>query len=153
MLPKGRSEPAKPRFIKLIFGAYDLDEPSQSGTFSAAPSEIIIHDDWNPNSESFDADIALLTVDDEIPSTRLIKPICLWEGKLVPRVKDGWIAGWGKSASSAIHENIPKQLNIPVVNSVDCLLDNHAFSKVASRRTFCGGSKTDSGPCMGENEL
>lgn len=36
------------RNILILLGAYDLSNLNQNGVFSVAPSEIIIHPDWNP---------------------------------------------------------------------------------------------------------
>jgi hypothetical protein len=145
---KSVSRATRPRDVILVFGAYDLDQVFFSGTFSTSPSQIILHDDWNPSTRSFDADIAMLLVEDEVPMTKSIKPICLWQSSVEPDVKEGFIAGWGKSGRESF-EKIPKQLKIPIKNGVDCLLDNPVFTQIASKRTICGGSKKDAGPCLG----
>lgn len=140
-----------PQNVRLIFGAYNIDDLLQSGTHPASPREIIVHKDWDPNVERFDADIALLITDHDIPTTIFINPICLWEGSSQLSVDDGWIAGWGKTRESTTYlGNIPKQLRIPIKTQEDCFLDNPAFTKLASNRTFCGGSRDGSGPCLGE---
>lgn len=100
---------------------------------------------------SFDADIALLIPDDVIPFTKLIKPICLWESSTDPTVTEGYIAGWGLSAtSSKDYEPVPNQLKVPIHQGEDCLLYNPIFTQVSSKRTICGGSKNGAGPCLGE---
>lgn len=133
-----------------MFGAYDLDELFQPGSYSASPSDIIIHRDWNPFVDNYDADIALLITDDDIPFTKFIQPICMWDNFFDPNVHEGFIAGWGESGSSKAHESIPKQLKIPIKYADDCLLDNPYFTKLASKRTICGGSRSGSGPCLGK---
>jgi hypothetical protein len=146
---KDHSEPKRARDILLFFGVHDLDDPS--GTFSQTPFKIIIHDDWNPFVKSFDADIALLFTEDEITLTKLIQPICLWEFSNLPNVDEGIIAGWGKHLiDGAGYEKVPRQLKIPIKpNQETCFLGNPAFTKIASTRTFCGGSRTGEGPCRG----
>lgn len=131
-----------------MFGAYDLDEAFYSGTFSTSPAEVILHDDWNPSIVSYDADIAMLVTEEEVPMTKSIKPICLWESSAEPNIDEGYIAGWGKSEDKELNK-IPKQLKIPIKKGVDCLLDNPEFSKISSKRTICGGSRKDAGPCLG----
>lgn len=90
---KSHGEPERSRDIELIFGVYDLRE--HLGTYSASPFEIFIHDDWNPFVENFDADIALVMTEDDVPSTKFIRPVCLWESSNEPIASEGFIAGWG----------------------------------------------------------
>lgn len=100
--------------ILLLFGAYDLSDRNEIGDFIASPSEIFVHPEWNPYSIKFDADIAVILLDEEIPSTRFIKPICMATSDL--KVNHGYIAGWGKSeGKTKPHENIPRQLKMPIV--------------------------------------
>lgn len=132
----------------MVFGAYDLNEAFYSGTFSATPYQVIIHNDWNPQVSNFDADIAILTTEDEVPITKSIQPICMWDSNFEPNVDEGFIAGWGKSGRED-YEKIPKQLKVPIKTGEDCLLDNPVFSQIASKRTICGGSRNKAGPCLG----
>lgn len=82
-----------------MFGAYDLE--TKSGTFLSAPSEIIIHDRWNPFVQGYDDDIALLILDDNVPVTKYIRPICMWKSSAgILKVNEGFVAGWGKTESS-----------------------------------------------------
>lgn len=141
-------EKTKPRDIILMFGAYNLHE--KSGTQFHSPSDIIIHEDWNPFVESYDADIALLIMDDELLLSKYIKPVCLWTFTTEPDVNVGFIAGWGKTSSASHYETTPKQLKVPIIDPFDCLFDNPSFTRLASKRTFCGGSKNGSGPCTGK---
>lgn len=136
------------RDILLMFGAYNLNE--KSGAQFRTPSEIILHDDWNPFVETYDADIALLIMDNEVLLSKLITPICIWDSAKDPKTQSGITAGWGKANSEASHEMIPKQLSVPIKSQEDCLFSNAAFQKLASKRTFCGGSRDGSGPCTGE---
>lgn len=130
-----------------MLGAFNLME--KSGTQFHSPTKIIIHDDWNPFVERYDADIAVLLIEDEIIFTNYIKPICLWEFAYDPIAADGFIAGWGKASTSTPYEVTPKQLKIPIIDPLECLLDNPAFAELASKRTFCGGSRDGAGPCLG----
>lgn len=139
-----------PKNTRLIYGAHDLSDLWQSGSYSATPIKIIVHDDWNPHVESFDADIAVLIIDHDVPITNFIKPICLWEDSNPPTVNQGIISGWGRATSLSYHENIPKELKVPIEDLLDCILNNIQLTTMASRRTFCGGFRNGSGPCTGK---
>lgn len=148
---KHTSDRLTPSNVTLIFGAYDLNDLSQMGTFSTSPSEIIIHPDWNTATHNFDADIAIMITANTIPYTRYIKPICIWDYSNDAKVSDGYVSGWGKSSLWSVgYEPIPKMIKIPVKEQEDCFLESPIFAEMSSKRTFCGGAKDGRGPCLGK---
>lgn len=119
-----------------MFDADNLKEKSGKRFYS--PSEIIIHHDWNPFDEIYDADIALLIIEDELIMTKAFQPICLWEFSSEPNggfyLGLGFIAYWREVDTAIANEIIPKQLKI----QLEILFGNKC--KLTSNRTFCGGS-------------
>lgn len=92
-----------------MFGAYDLSDLFQTGSLSGSPAEIFIHPDWNPFNIRYDADIAAIVIDEEVPFTKYIRPICLSSTSLNSR--EGYVAGWGESEDkNKVHENLPSRL-------------------------------------------
>jgi secreted trypsin-like serine protease len=117
---------------------------------SISPSEIVIHPDWNPFNRRYDADIAAMILDDNIPYTKYIRPICI--PSIESKSNEGWISGWGKSEDPKNkYENIPKQLKIPIHDNEHCFLESVEFTVISSRRTICGGAKDKKGPCHGDS--
>lgn len=136
----------------MVFGAFNIDTESESESHSVTPLKIIIHDDWNPSIKSFDADIALIITDEDVLTSKFIKPICLWESSVDPSINEGYIAGWGSSHDSIEHySSLPKELKVPIHNQLDCFYDNPKLAEISSRRTFCGGSRDGKGPCNGDS--
>ena len=134
----------------ILFGAYDLSEQYQTGTFSESPTDVFIHPDWNPSNQRYDADIAALLMEDDILYTKYIRPICLPQSDLT--AKEGYVTGWGESEdTSKVHENIPKEIKIPIHANEFCFLESAEFTKISSPRTFCGGARNISGPCRGDS--
>lgn len=134
----------------LLFGAYDLNDLFQTGALSSSPAEIFIHPDWNPFNQRYDADIAALVVEDDIPYTKYIRPICLPAAE--QSAKEGYVTGWGESEDNTkVHENIPKQIKIPIHANEKCFLESGEFAKISSLRTFCGGARDNIGPCRGDS--
>jgi hypothetical protein len=84
----------------MLFGAYNIDDPYEEEKTIRTPSKIIIHDDWNPSTERFNDDIAILMMERDVHFTNFIKPICLWNSIVEPSANDGIVAGWGVSGSS-----------------------------------------------------
>ena len=152
ILQKGQSDATLARDIKMFFGAYNLGENNEAGAYVTTPRKILIHDDWNPFEDRYDADIAIIITQENIPRTNYIQPICLWENENLPNIREGTIASWGTDYDSILgYEEIPKELKIPIRTLEYCLLDNLKLALIASNRTFCGGSKDGRGPCNGKN--
>lgn len=141
-----------PRDILAIFGAHDLSNLFEAGRFQLSPKKIRLHDDWNPMTAEYDADLSLLEFEDSIPLNRFVQPICLSEND--PAVTEGVVVGWGKSEDETKdHENIPKLVKALIQTNEDCFFtegQKHHLD-VSSRRTFCAGLRNGSGICHGDS--
>lgn len=132
-----------------------LELNSEQNFVVSGVSQLIVHPEWNPRDDKYDADIAIAVLLRTIEFTKFVKPICLWSSTssyadIVGQT--GYIAGWGKTEFSAITSSVPKWAAIPVVNMDSCIRSNFAFSTITSDRTFCAGSRTGkSGPCNGDS--
>lgn len=115
---------------------------------------IYIHPEWNIYAESYDADIAVLSLESFIEYSDKIIPICL-----PPHIdvkveqKDelmGVVVGYGRSEDASKHEIVPKRIEIPTVTQTKCFLDNENLALLSSNRTFCAGLKGRT-PCNGDS--
>lgn len=136
-----------------LFGAYDLSNANEVGRITLSPKTIHVHDDWNPQVKSYDADIAVLEfAKGEISTTPNIQPICLWKSPSLPTATDGSVAGWGRGEDETkIHENIPRKLTVPVHSNEDCFLKTPGLAGLSSKRTFCAGLENGTGVCLGDS--
>lgn len=76
-------------------GKYDLNQLLERGSVPVYPNEIHIHPDWKPSVTSFDADIAVITIDEEAPLRHNIFPVCLWTANMrVVKEDEGTVVGW-----------------------------------------------------------
>lgn len=65
-----------------------------------AIDEIIIHEEYKPDTRDNLNDIALVRLAKDVKMTRFVQPICLPRGKFANDVKEGQIhtvAGWGQT--------------------------------------------------------
>lgn len=80
--------------------------------------------------------------------TEYIQPVCLpGPDEPVFRIK-GLVVGYGKSESSALHENIPRKVEISSYTNDDCFFSDYQFARFGSPRTFCAGERGKT-PCQG----
>jgi secreted trypsin-like serine protease len=120
------------------------------GRQTIAIRNIKIHKDWKPNILSFDADIALLELDEELTFGTYIQPICLIEPKSdMEQINKGFVAGYGKSEFNDV-ETIARVVDMPIHSYHECL-NSPDHVKLLSHRMFCGGYANSTGVCVGDS--
>lgn len=153
ILPKGAKNELQARYVRALFGAHELDEYLEPGRFALSPKKITIHNEWNPATESYDADISLLEFEQgSITLNSFVQPICLWHSENVPTETEGTIIGWGKSEDpTRNHENEPKKIQVRIQSNEECLPGEKELAGLASKKTFCAGHDNGSGVCHGDS--
>ena len=138
--------------IMLRFGAHDLNVKKDPNVITESLLKSYIHEDWNSDSNIYDADIALLEIKNPITYTNFIKPIYLWNGDNSLDEAEGTVVGWGMIGSSNFISQKPVVLTIEVVKNEKCLFDHRDLFTISSNRTFCGGAKDASSIlCVGSS--
>lgn len=148
---KHQKIPRAPNEIVIYLGKYDLNETVERGSVPVYPSDIKIHPDWNQYTDRYDADIAIVVIENPVQLTQFIFPACLWNEIQEPSEQHGYIVGWGKSEiGTQQFESKPRQVKVKMIENEVCLLDNPKFATISSNRTFCAGGE-GAGPCTGDS--
>lgn len=140
--------------VVLFLGRYNIQNWNEAG-FKAAPVEqIVIHSDYMSKDSSYDADIAVVIMQERVEFTEFIRPICLWElsdnlNTVVGQF--GTVIGWGRDNMGHIVTPEPKQIMVPVVSEAECLRSSDTYRYITSQRTFCAGRLDNTGPCNGDS--
>jgi secreted trypsin-like serine protease len=106
---------------------------------------IMIHENWDFESNSFDGDVALLLLDGNVDlSDRYsVGIVCLPSSSSGPVIGNGTVAGWGVSewatANTKGHSITPNDLELPAVTNEECTNANVRFFELISNRIFCAG--------------
>lgn len=110
---------------------------------------ITIHPDYD-FVENYD-DIAVLTLEKEVPVSRSLLPICLPEAELSNRAKltgqSAMVLGWGHTSYGGINSRVLQQATVPIVDTAEC---NSIYKKIPSG-TFSRGI-TNNFLCAGLEE-
>lgn len=139
---------------KILLGVYDFNNENETDRQIHTISEIIIHPDWKfLINSSYDSDVAVLKLTDEVEFTHYIRPICLVKPySFIETINHGLVVGYGKSEDlSKEHENIARFVETPIHSNEHCLLSNAVFREMSSNRTFCGGYANGTGVCRGDS--
>lgn len=84
-------------------------------------------------------------------TTSIVQPICLWNGRGDIEKSSGFVAGWGQATVTREYENIPTELELPIVDHGTCFANNSKLAGLASTKMFCAGTRNDPrGPCQGK---
>jgi len=131
---KGDAVALEPNEIKVYVGRHDLDDEDEIDGNDKVVSEIIIHQDWKPSETNFDADIAILKLQDKLVFSIRVQPICLPTSNEI--VENGALAGWGLNENSGNRnkmEGLPRFAIIDVPERDDCYLGNSTLAPLMSR--------------------
>lgn len=134
--------------VKL--GKYDLSVKNERDSITQYVSDIILHPQWDPRSQVFHADIAIIILETKVENSRII-PICLSLDDEDLDESRGIIVGWGQSEFATSHENKPREIELEVFNNADCFEKSPQFIEISSNNTFCAGKDIYSGPCRGDS--
>lgn len=144
----------RPHEVLLWLGRYNLLKWNEAGSVASNVKEIIVHSDYKSQPESYDADVAILTMDRNVEFNRYVRPVCLWSDSTSIQEEDGLkgtVVGWGKYDAFSVVSNTLRRIDLPIVNSTTCLQTSKALHKAVSNRTFCAGTLNGSGPCHGDS--
>lgn len=138
--------------ITIGLGVHNLSSHYEKERIFVNITKIEIHEDWNPATESYDADIAMLTLDRQVKFGKYIQPICLIppDSSLL-KIIEGYAVGFGMNEKMRV-EDVLKFIAVPIVdNNENCFYTHEALLKISSNRTVCGGSRDGNGVCTGDS--
>lgn len=152
--PKGVSKKLQPDDVIVLLGRYNLDLKVERGAVQRSVDDIRVHPDWNAFEGKFDADIAILVLNEIIEFTSFIRPVCLPSD--FEEISDfGLVVGWGisENAEPNKHVAILRQASTQSVNDSYCYTKSPEIATFSSTRTFCGSdeSKSDGSPNNGDS--
>lgn len=137
--------PKKAQDILALLGRYNFEIENESGVDEKEIEEIFIHNDWNTQDPSYDADIAVLLFKEQVVWSLYVKPICLPRASQTNVLKiGGTIIGWGQSVSERKTEKVPRKTQL---SESQCTEQAKMYT---SPRTFCATSETSSA-CKGDS--
>ncbi|GJQ78129.1 hypothetical protein Trydic_g2466 [Trypoxylus dichotomus] len=138
--------------LLVILGKFNIQRWTGDNSLMLGAKKISVHPDYR--ALSADADVAVITLSQEVKFKSFIRPICLWSGSddLNSVVGDnGVVAGWGKDENGVTLSPEPKQVTLPIVTQLQCIESHDDFVDITSDRTFCAGYRNGSGPCNGDS--
>jgi secreted trypsin-like serine protease len=126
-------------------GKHNLIDNEEEDAKAHQVNDIMVHEDWDFDSNSLDGDLALLLLDEKVDLSRryIVGVVCLPPSSSSSFIGNGTISGWGVSewsiANGKRHSMTPNDLDLPAVTNQQCTDANYRFHELVSYRTFCAG--------------
>lgn len=131
--------------IEVRLGAYNLTVENEENVVLKNVIDIVVHPDWDVNKDEYDADVAILVLNDSVSFTKYVEPVSLPDYGVVVDSNNinisGTIVGWGVGENQ-IQEETPRQAEIRAIGDGHCYRTYRVEGILAlsSERTFCAGS-------------
>lgn len=137
--------------ILLYFGHYNRLDWNESDSIRSGVSEIHIHPDYQVQSQTKDADLAILIAKEIFEFNDFIQPVCLWSTEASDLDTIGTVVGWGRDPSNRLISTYPRKMELPIVEVDECMVTNERIAAALSNRTFCASTFNGNGPCHGDS--
>lgn len=88
---KASTQPLVANDFSVLLGRYNLKTRKELGSMQLYLSGIIVHPAWDPQSIKWDADIAVLVMNEPAPLSNFIQPACLPKNNQVEQSEFGTV--------------------------------------------------------------
>ncbi|XP_038623874.1 complement C1r subcomponent [Tachyglossus aculeatus] len=152
--PKGGSGPQDLEQVHVFLGHTDLEEIEKLGAHPVR--RVVIHPDYRPDDpDDFNADIALLELEDSVRLGPDLLPICLPDpgnASYYESGRLGYVSGFGEERKRLSDQL--KYVRLPVAARAACQawLRIHRRADVFSQNMFCAGDRAQKqDACQGDS--
>lgn len=137
--PKHHSVALSHTDLTVRLGAHNITAEYEAGMIERNVTEIHVHPEWDVYVDKYDADIAVLELNEKVSFTNYIQPICLPVDDVaaIEGVK-GSIVGWGMGNNGRLQQ-IPQSTVTKVLTAAYCYTEDPGIAAYSSSNTFCGG--------------
>lgn len=139
--------------IVALLGKNDLSAIYEKGSSTFYPTEVFVHPNWNPNSQKFDSDLAILFSENAMQFSLRIAPICLPSDSSIDSLENGVVSRWGSARSSKVPSpgQFSRHVQVESIAMENCIEDDPALDEVSTLQMFCAqGIEDNSVPCVSD---
>lgn len=76
--------------MSVLLGRHELT-PGMTGAQRRTVDQVIVHPMWRTDEKKYDADLALLVLDEYVEFTVFVQPICLTSAPEIMLCEDGYV--------------------------------------------------------------
>lgn len=132
-----------------MMGAYNISRKIEPGRITTRVKSIQINQKWDPLMTQYSGDLAILKLIDRVTVSEFVNPICIGNIQ-ISHATSGVVTGWGIYDNTNIPSEVPRKLEISIINDLECLQNNPGLLHIFSNNSFCAG-RIDAGVCRGDS--
>lgn len=88
---QGKSKKKLPVDIIVYLGRHSLNSTTELDSVTRNVVEIFVHRDWRTGNDKYDADLAILVLEQEVTFSHFIQPVCLTDETKIAEYEDGYV--------------------------------------------------------------
>ncbi|XP_017879850.1 proclotting enzyme-like [Ceratina calcarata] len=135
--------------LTVRLGDYDIKTNREVRHIERRVKRVVRHRGFN--SRTLYNDIALLTLNEPVPFTEQIRPICLPSGSLLYPGKIATVIGWGSLRESGPQPAILQEVSIPIWTNSECKLKYGAAAPGGIVDSFLCAGQAAKDSCSGDS--
>lgn len=147
---------------RVILGAHNIAVRDNQTVLKIA--SVTAHPDWtNSPRGNFAGDIAIVRLSEETAKVLTksnndhIRPVCLPFGdedeetfQKISKTASGAVVGWGVYGDGLKTSDVPRKIDIPILDKIKCINKHPALSSSIWEESFCSGNNVSS-VCKGDS--
>lgn len=130
----------EPSDFKIVLGLTDLQDEKEPWRVSVLAKKVIVHPNWDDNGLTFDGDIAILILSENITFGKQIQPICIPNDK-ISTIKSGEISSWARYKNAHGFSTKPRKATVQIIKDHDCYETEPELASIAWNKSFCSRSE------------
>lgn len=130
----------QPNELEIVLGLLELYKIEELGREDFSVKQILTHPNWDSSTPtSFDGDIAIIILAQNVRFTRQIRPICLPNDRVLDTLI-GEIASWAKFDKTKEMSTKPRRKAIQMIRNRVCFKKQPQLKLIKWEESFCAGS-------------
>lgn len=143
-----------PSYCNVVTGKQNLNSEDEEDYLVSSISKFIMHPNWKPSRQSYDADIAFAVLENPIKFNYNMRPLCLPVQQDSDDIinQKGILGGYDEKFDSEIELTTRhlKVNEICIISEDQCLDIDTSYDRILTHRTFCSSEASNSDSVKGE---
>nr|XP_018896577.1 PREDICTED: trypsin-1-like [Bemisia tabaci] len=135
----------------IVVRIKDHDRSSQNETYhiDRKVKTVIRYKGYSPST--YNHDIALLRLDEEVQWNELLRPVCLPRPGLSYTGHDGIVTGWGVTKQGGQVSDTLQEVKVPIMSNSECKKTKYGEKRITNNMLCAGYPKGEKDSCQGDS--
>ncbi|KAG8267260.1 hypothetical protein J6590_055451 [Homalodisca vitripennis] len=135
--------------ISVRIYEHDRDTTNETQHIDRKISRIVAHSGYS--EYSFNNDIALIALDEEVPLENGLRPVCLPPAKKSFVGHTGLVTGWGVKKAGGATSATLQEVQVPIMSNKACKNSSYGSSRITENMMCAGYPEGKKDSCQGDS--